>query len=77
MRRSLRQAARRLHVSFRATFLLWVKKPDISYRELSRRTGVPINTVSVRLYRARRTVRAMPLLTRRLATTRPQADGGR
>lgn len=75
LRRQLQQAALRLGHSIRTTFLLWMEEPEITYRELARRTGTRTTTVGTRLLRARRSLRAMPFVAARFAPQRPANDG--
>jgi RNA polymerase sigma-70 factor, ECF subfamily len=53
----LRAMAEMLDEPFRSTFVMWALE-NLSYREISRRTGKPIGTVATRLLRARTVLRA-------------------
>jgi RNA polymerase sigma-70 factor (ECF subfamily) len=52
----VRRAATRLREPLRTTFLLWAVE-RLSYKEISRRQDIPVNTVATRLLRARRDLR--------------------
>lgn len=55
---AIRRTAERLREPLRGTFLLWLDE-RLSYKELSQRQGISLNTVATRLLRARRQIRLL------------------